>query len=145
MTARTPAASGCLRIGEVAERVRVSERTLRYYEELGLVTPSEHTPGGNRRYTEDDVARVEQIRHLQSLVGFNLDEIRLVLDARDRLDALRDAGRCPARERQSLLASVDAVIELRDTVSGKLERLHRFHDELDAKIARYRQLVRAAP
>jgi DNA-binding transcriptional MerR regulator len=74
--------AGELRIGEAAARVGVSSRTLRYYEELGLLTPSGRTPGGARRYTNEDIARLEHIRVLQELMGFNLEEILEGLDAR---------------------------------------------------------------
>src|SRR5271165_6759045 len=80
-----------LRIGEMAERTGVSERTLRYYEELDLLVPAGHSPGGSRRYSELEVARVLRIRELQQLLGLNLDEIRTVLAAEDRLEALRAA------------------------------------------------------
>src|SRR5437773_5312667 len=77
------------RIGEVAEAAGVSTRTLRYYEELGLLSPSGHSPGGARRYSDADLARVLRIRELQQLVGFNLDEIKTIVAADARLDELR--------------------------------------------------------
>ena len=92
------AADARYRIGEVAAETDVSTRTLRYYEELGLLTPSGHSPGGARRYSDDDVARVRRIRELQELVGFNLEEIRTIVAAEDRLGELRQefrAGRSP--------------------------------------------------
>jgi DNA-binding transcriptional MerR regulator len=70
-----------LRIGEAAARAAVSVRTLRYYEELGLLTPSAHSPGGARRYAEEDVARLARIRELKDLLGFDLDEVRTVPDS----------------------------------------------------------------
>ncbi len=51
---------GLLRIGEAAERAGVSCRTLRYYEELGLLVPAGHSAGGARRYTGDDVERLRR-------------------------------------------------------------------------------------
>ena len=80
-----------LRIGEAAALAGVSVRTLRYYEELGLLTPSARSPGGARRYAEEDVARLARIRELKDLLGFNLDEVRTVLTAEDRLGDLRAA------------------------------------------------------
>jgi len=72
---RSTTADG-MRIGEVAERIGVTTRTLRYYEEVGLVTPTSRSTGGTRRYSEQDYARVLRIRELQALMGFNLDEVR---------------------------------------------------------------------
>src|SRR5438105_14016767 len=91
------------RIGEIAEAAGVSTRTLRYYEELDLLSPSGHSPGGARRYSDADLARVLRIRELQQLVGFNLDEIRTIVAAEARLEELRTefrTGRSPSRDRQ---------------------------------------------
>lgn len=82
-------AAGEMRIGEVAERVGVTTRTLRYYEEVGLVTPSARSEGGTRRYSQADYTRVLRIRELQAVMGFNLDEIREILAAGDRMERLR--------------------------------------------------------
>ena len=71
-------------IGEVAERVGLSLRTLRYYEEVGLVLPSGRSPGGFRLYNEADVERVAFVKQMKPL-EFSLDEIRELLAIRDRL------------------------------------------------------------
>jgi len=63
------AAPTLLPIGEAATRLGVSTRTLRYYEELGLVAPSGRTQGGSRRYAEPDVERVQHVRELQQVLG----------------------------------------------------------------------------
>ncbi|MFF0076482.1 MerR family transcriptional regulator [Streptomyces sp. NPDC005494] len=82
-----------MQIGEVARRTELSLRTIRHYEESGLVVPSARSRGGFRLYTEGDVARLMVIRRMKPL-GFTLDEMRDLLDAVDRLDAAEalDAG-----------------------------------------------------
>src|SRR5438046_9006123 len=70
-----------LQIGEVAERTGVTQRTLRFYEEKGLLTPPSRMDGGFRLYSEDDVQRVEYIRHLQSLLGLSLADIKDMVEA----------------------------------------------------------------
>lgn len=73
-----------MKIGEVAERTTLSIRSLRHYDELGLVSPSAHSPGGFRLYTEADVERVLLIRRMKPL-GFSLDRMKdfcRALDAR---------------------------------------------------------------
>src|SRR3984957_13790159 len=89
-------------IGAAAEKAGVSQRALRYYQELGLLTPCGSTPGGLRRYSEDDLARVARIRQLQTLLGLSLDEIAEVLKTEDRLGQIRrgyDQGGLSAQER----------------------------------------------
>jgi DNA-binding transcriptional MerR regulator len=70
------------KVGELARRTGVSVRTLHYYDEIGLLTPSQHTESGHRLYTVGDVARLQQIRSLQQL-GFRLEEIRACLTRSD--------------------------------------------------------------
>ena len=78
-----------IRISDAATRAGVSARTLRYYEELGLLTPSLYTSGGERRYTPGDVAHLERILELREVLGMNLDEIKEFLSLETRLDELR--------------------------------------------------------
>ncbi|MDJ1638790.1 MerR family transcriptional regulator [Streptomyces pakalii] len=91
-----------MQIGEVAARTELSLRTIRHYEETGLVTPSARSQGGFRLYTETDVARLMVIRRMKPL-GFTLDQMRDLLDATDRLDADAALG---AEEREALLERV---------------------------------------
>ncbi len=73
-------------IGEVAERTGLSLRTIRYYEEVGLVTPSSRSQGGFRQYTEVDVARLELVKRMKPL-DFSLEEMRELLTALDALES----------------------------------------------------------
>lgn len=72
--------SGHMQIGEVATATDLSIRTLRHYDELGLVTPSARSQGGFRLYTADDVDRLLVIRRMKPL-GFTLAEMKDLLDA----------------------------------------------------------------
>ncbi|MDX2761128.1 MerR family transcriptional regulator [Streptomyces europaeiscabiei] len=88
-----------MQIGEVAARTELSLRTIRHYEEAGLVLPSARSQGGFRLYTEADVARLMVIRRMKPL-GFTLDEMRALLEATDRLDSGEEP---PSEEREELL------------------------------------------
>ena len=74
-----------MQIGEVAEQTGLSLRTIRYYEEVGLVTPSSRTIGGFRLYTETDVARLRFVRRMKPL-EFSLGEMKDVLQVLDGLE-----------------------------------------------------------
>ncbi|MEU6132947.1 MerR family transcriptional regulator [Saccharopolyspora sp. NPDC047091] len=74
-----------MQIGEVAERTGLSLRTIRYYEEVGLVVPSGRSPGGFRLYTDPDVDRLRLIMRMKPL-GFQLDEMRELLAILDPQD-----------------------------------------------------------
>jgi DNA-binding transcriptional MerR regulator len=134
-----------LRIGEAAARAGVSRRTLRYYQELGLLEPTERTPGGARRYSEDDVAVVLRIRELQEVMGFDLDAIRVIVAAEVRLQRLRAeyrSGRADRRRRrQIVLEAMQINDELREQVRSRLKRTRAFLSDLDHKADRYREVL----
>jgi DNA-binding transcriptional MerR regulator len=133
------------RIGELAEELGVSTRTLRYYEELGLVQPSDRSPGGSRRYSESDRDRVLRIRELQAIMGFNLDEIRGIMAADDRLAEMRAEyrgdGATDRRRREILTEAARLNARTQEQVLAKIAVLQAFQVELEAASRRYRRLA----
>jgi DNA-binding transcriptional MerR regulator len=130
-----------LRIGEVAQRAGVTTRTLRYWEQIGLVTPSERLGSGHRFYSPDDLDRVNRIRELQVLLGLSLAEIRAVLDADDVLGRLRIAYREGARadrQRRLLAEAIVANDRLIGRLDDTLRRIEEFRAERVAKGERMR-------
>ena len=111
-TRRTPLAEAppdeqaYLQIGEVAERTGVTQRTLRFYEEKGLLKPPSRLDGGFRLYSEDDVQRVERIKRLQTLLGFTLADIKEMVEAEEVKTQIRAEYRKDAEvsERRAKLA-----------------------------------------
>jgi DNA-binding transcriptional MerR regulator len=133
-----PDATPRLRIGEAAAQAGVSTRTLRYYQELGLLTPSGTTAGGARRYSDADVARLHRIRHLRDLVGFNLTEIGVVVTAEDRLAEIRRewwAGLAPERRRELLDEALAINADLQRAVRTKMAGLEEFLGGLKERAA----------
>jgi DNA-binding transcriptional MerR regulator len=78
-------------IEQVATRTGLTKRTLRYYEEVGLLPPTGRTEGNYRRYSESDVERLERIKELRDLLGFSLGEIRELLRAEEERGQIRVA------------------------------------------------------
>lgn len=133
-----------LRIGEAAQRSGVSERTLRYYEEIGILAPAGHSAGGCREYGPGELERVQRIRELQELIGLNLEEIRGVVTREDRLGTLRDAYRQsedPEERRALVLEALEMTEALHDRVARKVVRITAFRDELAGLIERYRTVL----
>jgi DNA-binding transcriptional MerR regulator len=141
----TPGGERLLTIGQAATAAVVTPRTLRYYEELGLLRPSAHSVRGARRYSADDLARIARIRELQQLMGFNLEEIGQILSAEDQLERIRGeyrSGQQTSRRRRELLAEAIVINDrLREQVRHKVSRIAGFLEELDAKAVRYRVIV----
>lgn len=130
-------------IGEVAERLGLSLRTVRYYEEVGLVAPAERSPGGFRLYDDDAIDRLELIKQMKPL-EFSLEETRELLALRQRLG---DAA-LPAAERAELverLAMFTAAAEERcDRLAEHLARAEAFAETLRREIRRAKAAERRA-
>jgi DNA-binding transcriptional MerR regulator len=141
----TATGTDLLGIGEAASRLGVSERALRYYQQIGLLVPACTTPGGTRRYSENDLARVARIRELQTLLGLNLDEIAIVLRAEDRMAEIRltyQDERTSSSKRRELIRECLTLQEgLRATVEAKRAALEAFLGDLDARISRSRDVL----
>ena len=146
------------RIGEVAKLTGLTARTLRYWEELGLISPSAYRGQGERRYSQTDMARVTRIRELQELLGFSLAEVRVVLDMEDIdvLDRVRSEyrwGGAGAARRVALLEeAMEANDKLLERLDSTLARIGAFRDERAEKAVHLRQVhdelvaeVEAAP
>jgi DNA-binding transcriptional MerR regulator len=137
--AATQQAPMVLRIGEVAKLTGLTTRTLRYWEELGLIAPSGYRGQGERLYSSMDMARATRIRDLQELLGFSLAEVRVVLDTEDIdvLDRLRSEYRwgdaSPSRRRELLGDAIDANDKLLERLDDTLARIKAFRDERAAK------------
>lgn len=104
-----------MKVGELARRSGVSVRTLHYYGEIGLLVPSEHTPTGHRRYSADDVARLQQIVSLRQL-GLSLAEIGA---------CLASGTVSPAEVVERHLARVREQVELQRQLCDRLEQVAR--------------------
>lgn len=140
-----------LRISDAAARAGVSSRTLRYYEELGLLSPSSYTPGGERRYSEEALAQLDRILELRDVLGMNLDEIKDFLSSEQRLDELRSAYRAnkgstsnAARAQQRSILEEFATLNeaLAQQLEAKLARMDAFREGLLSKARRCRELLR---
>ena len=114
-------------IGEVADRVGVSLRTVRYYEEQGLLVPQTRTAGGFRLYSDDQIERLQLITQMKPL-GFTVEEMRALLHARD---ALHDPGTA-ADEREA------ATARLREFAAAAAQRC----EELSVALERASELAR---
>jgi DNA-binding transcriptional MerR regulator len=133
-----------LQIGEVAERTGVTQRTLRFYEEKGLLKPPSRLEGGFRLYSEDDVKRVEQIKRLQTLLGFTLADIKEMVEAEEVKTQLKAEYRKDAEiseRRSKLLKAIEVTERQVAVVDQKLESLEEMKANLEQKLETLRGWV----
>ncbi len=140
-TAGRTGAAG-LRIGELAQRAGTTPRTIRYYEELGLLpTAPERDSGRHRLYGDADVERVQELLRLKELLGLTLDELRDVIEAEEARAALRvewQRDDVPRARRAEILDEARRHI---DRQLGLLERRREKLAELERELLAKRERV----
>jgi DNA-binding transcriptional MerR regulator len=117
-----------MQIGELAERTGLSLRTLRHYDEIGLLTPSGRTVGGFRLYTAEDESRLLLIRRMKPL-GYSLEEMGELLVVIDGLEA--DPTDPTLQERIATIN--EEALERRDRLKKQLAAAEELVDQLRAR------------
>ena len=121
-----------MRIGDVARAVGTTPRTIRYYEEIGLLEErGERAAGAHREYSEGDVERLREILRFKDLLGVSLDELRTLMAAEDARRAIREefhrSDDPPAPARRGRLLE-EALVHL----DRQLEIVERRYTEIEA-------------
>jgi DNA-binding transcriptional MerR regulator len=130
-----------LRIGEVAELTGTTARTIRYYEEIGLLPgPTDRAQGKHRSYTEADVDRVREIIRLRDLLGLSLEELAKLLEAETARAEIRRRYRQtedPETQRKLLSESLGHIGSQLELVRGRKREL----EELERELVEKRRMV----
>ena len=143
-----------LRIGDVARLVGTTPRTIRYYEEIGLLPEAAERPsGGHRTYTDAEVERLREVMRLKHLLGVTLEELKTLLSAEEARAAVRAELRRedvhPERRRELLehaLGHIDRQLALVEHRSAELEKLRHELGETRRRVRRrLRELDQATP
>ena len=133
---RSPAG---MRIGDVARGVGTTPRTIRYYEEIGLLAPAPaRASGRHRTYTPQEVERLREVMRLRDVLGVSLEELKTLVEAEGARAALRaewQAG-ADARRRRAIL---DEALGHIDRQLGLLRRRRRAIEDLESELAARRR------
>jgi DNA-binding transcriptional MerR regulator len=133
-------------IGEVCQLTGLTPRALHYYDEIGLLVPSERLAGGQRLYTAADLERIERIKEFKRLLGLSLSEIKRLLeadDARERYLAAAGEEADPDRRRLALRSALDVTEEQLRSVREKVEQLGSLQGRLERQVRHLRRLMAA--
>ena len=134
------AGPGGMLIGEIAERTGLTQRTLRYYEEIGLLSPSARREGGFRVYAEADVQRVEHILQLKRLLGFSLLQIKEIVEAEEERRGHRHAFHRepdPAARREHVVHALEIARRELARLDAHIADVLSFRAKVERRIARY--------
>ncbi len=127
-------------IEQVSARTGLTKRTLRYYEEVGLLPPTGRTVGNYRRYNEEDIQRLERIKELRDLLDFSLADIRELLNAEDERGEIKVAYQNET-EAAAKIAQLDRADELIRSqlhlIERKMEGLEQMRRSLLTQLERH--------
>jgi DNA-binding transcriptional MerR regulator len=135
-----------LRIGELAELTGTTPRTIRYYEEIGLLGGgAERVQGKHRAYTEADVERVREIVRLRDLLGLSLEQLSQLLEAESARAHLRreyQETEAPAERRRILEQALEHIGTQLGLVRSRLDELTQLAGELEDREKLVKQRIR---
>ena len=133
-----------LQIGEAAERAQLTQRTLRYYEEKGLLQPPTRMDGGFRVYTDDDMQRLGRIRELKDLLGFSLAEIKEMLEAEDVRLQIKSGWRTDAdlaEKAAQTRRAREVTIKQIELLDSKMARMAATREVLAERVKKHDELL----
>lgn len=133
-----------MQIGQVAERMGLTQRTLRFYEEKGLLDPPTRMEGGFRLYSEEEIQRIEHIVQLKQLLGFTLTDIKEMIEAEEAITALKVQYKELSQEQkeEALRRAIKVVETQRDLIEQKMEKLSQMRSFWQEKLDRYKMRLR---
>lgn len=136
-----------LRIGEVAKLAGTTPRTIRYYEEIGLLPATGgRAPGAHRTYAEADVERLTELLRLKALLGLSLEELKELVEAEGARAELRREWQSgvddPVRRRQILDESLTYTARQLDLVRRRRDEIKKLEEELVGRRKRVKTLLR---
>jgi DNA-binding transcriptional MerR regulator len=139
-----------LRIGDVARLAGTTPRTIRYYEEIGLLPAAPGRPsGGHRLYAQAEVDRLREVMRLKELLGVSLHELKELLAAEEARAAVRAELRRddvdPQRRRELLLQALGHLNRQIELVEHRAAELAKLRRELAATRARVHRKLRTLP
>jgi DNA-binding transcriptional MerR regulator len=121
------------KIDDVAKECGLTKRTLRYYEEIGLLSPPERSEGGIRLYTREHIDRLKRIINARDVLGFSLQELQRYVAITEELENHRKGYRelsDEAEKKQKLMEIEPVVKNQLDIIERKLEKMIQMRDEI---------------
>ena len=121
------------KISDVAKKLNLTLRTLRYYEEFGLINPVGHSMGKERFYTKEELSKLVKIKELQDLLGLKLSDIKEILEVESKFDQLKTeflATESAVEKVSILIQAKETNEDLIRTAEERLSKLKKYKKEL---------------
>ncbi|WP_020059757.1 MerR family transcriptional regulator [Bacillus sp. 123MFChir2] len=122
------------KIEEVTKQTGLTKRTLRYYEEIGLIHPPERSEGNIRLYTDEDVERIKKIVEAKEVLGITLQEMQYFLSLKERMEQRRNSDN--PRDREVIQEIANMLTNQIETLDKKMLQMKRVKEELEDSLER---------
>ncbi|WP_028551467.1 MerR family transcriptional regulator [Paenibacillus sp. UNC451MF] len=132
------------KIDDVAKECGLTKRTLRYYEEIGLLSPPERTDGGIRMYTQEHIDRLKRLINARDVLGFSLQELQRYISITEELESHRQGYRQISDDKEKLpkLIQLEPVVKNQLVIiEEKLEKMIEMRDEIQQFLNRVQAAI----
>lgn len=133
-----------LKIDDVAKETGLTKRTIRYYEEIGLIPPPERSEGGVRLYTEKDIQRLNHVLTAKKVLGFSLQELLQFIQISESIE-LNRKGFCSVEDQSEQLSKMKSVqkelTEQLEMIDRKMEKMQEFKKEMAALLGKVEEAL----
>lgn len=116
------------KIEEVTKQTGLTKRTLRYYEEIGLIYPPERSEGNIRLYTDEDVEQIKKIVEAKEVLGITLQEMQYFLSLKERMEQRKNSDN--PRDREVIQEIANMLANQIETLDKKMLQMKRVKEEL---------------
>lgn len=123
-----------IKIDEVAKQTGLTKRTIRYYEEIGILPVPQRTEGGTRLYTQKDIELLNKVVNAKEVLGFTLHELQRYLEMSDALENTKVVYRSANNEqeqKEKLVQIIKVLDEQLSLIELKLEKIQNVKQELE--------------
>jgi DNA-binding transcriptional MerR regulator len=128
-----------MQIGEVAERTGLTQRTIRFYEEKGILDAPARMEGGFRLYTEADVERIKGISQLRQLLCFSLEQMKELVEAENLLNRPQPTAADPTAELKRLHAAIEVLSAQAEHIEEKYQQLKQLRSKWRQRLTAYQE------
>jgi MerR family transcriptional regulator, repressor of the yfmOP operon len=128
-----------MKIDQMAKRSGLTKRTIRFYEEIGLLSSPKRTEGGVRLYSEDDLEELERVISAKELLGFSLQELQQFMETGKHLEMNKEGYllSLDKRERKEKLEDIQRMLnEQMRMIDEKIEKFQSFKKRLEGMQAK---------
>ncbi|MFC3885717.1 MerR family transcriptional regulator [Bacillus songklensis] len=123
-----------LKIDDIAKETGLTKRTIRYYEQIGLLSPPQRSEGGARLYTEQDIERLKKIIQARDVLGFSLQDLKDYIEIRETVQMhhrVYKTSTNPSKQAAELSEIAAGLKEQLDFINDKLEKITNFKQETE--------------